>query len=74
MQESLLAGTITPADMPPRLCQSTALLVGAAAARLVTLHSDGEVEALASYGRDESSTEPPPRRSGAARDGRPARR
>jgi hypothetical protein len=72
LQESLLLGTTTAAQLPGRLCQSTALLVDAVATRLVALHTEGGLEALASYRRGDFDGMSVETRRGAVRNGRPA--
>lgn len=57
-QESLLLGEVTPADLGGRICQRSALLVGAAAVRLAFIPTEGGVEDVASYGTGDFTAVP----------------
>jgi signal transduction histidine kinase len=50
VQERLLLGTFDEATLADRLCQSTALVLGASGARLVAQPGDGPVETRGAYG------------------------
>ena len=51
VQEPLLTGHPVAQDLLDRVCQRTAILIGAEAARLVLLRGDGSLEVKAAYGR-----------------------
>jgi signal transduction histidine kinase len=71
LQQSLLLGSPV-GDLAGRLCQSAALLVGAVAARLVTVDPDDAVAPLASYGNADFAALPAEALRRAGREGRPA--
>jgi len=50
VQEPLLTSDLLAQDLRDRLCQRTALLIGAEATRLILLRDDGSLEVTAAYG------------------------
>lgn len=71
LQESLLLGDISPTSLGGRICQGTALLLYADAARLVLLDIAG-IETVASYGTAEFANIDAPAMRTAITEGRPA--
>jgi signal transduction histidine kinase len=50
VQEQLLTGAVDDATLADRLCQGTAVVLGASGVRLARLHVDDRVELLGAYG------------------------
>src|SRR3972149_2651774 len=58
LQEQLLIGDGVPQEVCSRVCQRAAVLLEAAAARLILLHTDGTIEVMAAYGSGDFNLAP----------------